>query len=124
MSSRCGPQALFPVFIAFPYCLCMIHYKQYSFDKNQLNNRSIERRVMGNKEIIEEINKKIEICKEKINSKNSNKIISDIEKLIEQYKPENDIQKRIINNRSLEVNDLKNTSKKTEEKNQKTNRQS
>jgi hypothetical protein len=68
---------------------------------------------MGNKEIIEEINKKIEICKEKINSKNINKIISDIEKLIEQYKPENDIQKRIINNRNSEVNDLKNASKKT-----------
>jgi hypothetical protein len=102
----------------------MIHYKQYSFDKNQLNNGSIEKRVMGNKEIIEEINKKIEICKEKINSKNTNKIISDIEKLIEQYKPENDIQKRIINNRNSEVNDLKNASKKTTEKNQKTNRQS
>ena len=68
---------------------------------------------MGNKEIIEEINKKIEICKEKINSKNINKIISDIEKLIEQYKPENDIQKRIINNRNSEVNNLKNASKKT-----------
>jgi len=68
---------------------------------------------MVNKEIIEEINKKIEICKEKINSKNINKIISDIEKLIEQYKPENDIQKRIINNRNSEVNDLKNASKKT-----------
>jgi len=91
----------------------MIHYKQYSFDKNQLNNGSIERRVMGNKEIIEEINKKIEICKEKINSKNRNKIISDIEKLIKQYKPENDIQKRIINNRNSEVNDLKNARKKT-----------
>jgi DNA-binding transcriptional regulator GbsR (MarR family) len=88
-------------------------YKQYSFDKNQLNKGSIERRVMGNKEIIEEINKKIEICKEKINSKNTNKIISDIEKLIEQYKPENDIQKRIINNRNSEVNDLKNARKKT-----------
>ena len=71
---------------------------------------------MGNKEIIEEINKKIEICKEKINSKNINKIISDIEKLIEQYKPENDIQKRIINNRNSEVNDLKNASKKTKVK--------
>jgi hypothetical protein len=91
----------------------MIHDKQYSFDKNQLNNGSIERRVMVNKEIIEEINKKIEICKEKINSKNTNKIISDIEKLIEQYKPENDIQKRIINNRISEVNDLKNARKKT-----------
>ena len=102
----------------------MIHYKQYSFDKNQLNNGTIDRRVMGNKEIIEEINKKIEICKEKINSKSTNKIISDIEKLIEQYKPENDIQKRIINNRNSEVNDLKNASKKTTEKNQKTNRQS
>ena len=68
---------------------------------------------MVNKEIIKEINKKIEICKEKINSKNINKIISDIEKLIEQYKPENDIQKRIINNRNSEVNDLKNASKKT-----------
>jgi hypothetical protein len=79
---------------------------------------------MGNKEIIEEINKKIEICKEKINSKSTNKIISGIEKLIEQYKPENDIQKRIINNRISEVNDLKNASKKTKEKNQKTNRQS
>ena len=67
---------------------------------------------MVNKEIIEEINKKIEICKEKINSKNINKIISDIEKLIEQYKPENDIQKRIINNRNSEVNDLKNARKK------------
>ena len=55
----------------------MIHYKQYSFDKNQLNNGSIERRVMGNKEI----NKKIKVCKEKINSKSTNKIISDIEKL-------------------------------------------
>jgi MinD-like ATPase involved in chromosome partitioning or flagellar assembly len=98
----------------------MIHYKQYSFDKNQLNNRSIERRVMGNKEIIEEINKKIEICKEKINSKNSNKIISDIEKLIEKYNPENDIQRRIINNRISEVNALKNTSKKTKEKNTET----
>ena len=102
----------------------MIHYKQYSFDKNQLSNGTIDRRVMGNKEIIEEINKKIEICKEKINSKNTNKIISDIEKLIEQYKPENDIQKRIINNRISEVNDLKNASEKTKEKNQKTNRQS
>ena len=71
---------------------------------------------MGNKEIIEEINKKIEICKEKINSKNINKIISDIEKLIEQYKPENDIQKRIINNRNSEVNNLKNASKKTKVK--------
>jgi len=91
----------------------MIHYKQYSFDKNQLNNGSIERRVMGNKEIIEEINKKIEICKEKINSKSTKKIISDIEKLIEQYKPENDIQIRIINNRISEVNNLKNASKKT-----------
>jgi hypothetical protein len=68
---------------------------------------------MGSKEIIGEINKKIEICKGKINSKSTNKIISDIEKLIEQYKPENDIQKRIINNRISEVNDLKNASKKT-----------
>jgi len=68
---------------------------------------------MGNKEIIEEINKKIEICKEKINSKSTKKIISDIEKLIEQYKPENDIQIRIINNRISEVNNLKNASKKT-----------
>jgi uncharacterized phage protein gp47/JayE len=75
---------------------------------------------MGNKEIIEEINKKIEICKEKINSKNSNKIISDIEKLIEKYNPENDIQRRIINNRISEVNALKNTSKKTKEKNTET----
>ena len=72
---------------------------------------------MGNKEIIEEINKKIEVCKEKINSKSINKIISDIEKLIEQYKPENDIQKRIINNRNSEVNYLKDASKKTKEKN-------
>jgi hypothetical protein len=72
---------------------------------------------MGSKEIIGEINKKIEICKEKINSKNINKIISDIEKLIEQYKPENDIQKRIINNRISEVNYLKDASKKTKEKN-------
>src|SRR5208283_542441 len=94
----------------------MIHYKQYSFDKNQLNNGSIERRVMGNKEIIEEINKKIEICKEKINSKSSNKIISDIDKLIEQYKPENDIQKRIINNRISEVDGLRNASKKLRRK--------
>jgi len=68
---------------------------------------------MENKEIIEEINKKIEMCKEKINSKSSNKIISDIEKLIEKYKPENDIQKRIINNRISEVNGLRNASKKT-----------
>ena len=102
--------------MALPF-LFILSYKQYSFDKNQLNNGSIERRVMGNKEIIEEINKKIEICKEKINSKNTNKIISDIEKLIEQYKPENDIQKRIINNRISEINDLKNVSKKTKEKN-------
>ena len=72
---------------------------------------------MGNKEIIEEINKKIEICKEKINSKSTNKIISDIEKLIEKYKPENDIQNRIINNRISEVNGLKNASKKTKDKN-------
>jgi MinD-like ATPase involved in chromosome partitioning or flagellar assembly len=98
----------------------MIRYKQCSFDKNQLNNGSIERRVMGNKEIIEEINKKIEICKEKINSKSTNKIISAIEKLIEQYKPENDIQRRIINNRISEVNVLKNASKKTKEKNTET----
>jgi len=71
---------------------------------------------MGNKEIIEEINKKIEICKEKINSKSSNKIISDIDKLIEQYKPENDIQKRIINNRISEVDGLRNASKKLRRK--------
>ncbi len=71
---------------------------------------------MGNKEIIEEINKKIDICKEKINSKSINKIISDIEKLIEKYNPENDIQRRIINNRISEANGLKNTSKKTKEK--------
>ena len=71
---------------------------------------------MGNKEIIEEINKKIEMCKGKINSKSSNKIISDIEKLIEKYKPENDIQKRIINNRISEVNGLRNTSNKTKVK--------
>jgi hypothetical protein len=44
-------------------------------------------------------------------------MISDIEKLIEQYKPENDIQKRIINNRISEVNYLKDASKKTKEKN-------
>ena len=56
--------------MALPF-LFILSYKQYSFDKNQLNNGSIERRVMGNKEIIEEINKKIEICKEKINSKNN-----------------------------------------------------
>ena len=73
---------------------------------------------MGNKEIIEEINKKIEVCKEKINSKSRNKIISDIEKLIKQYKPENDIQRRIVNNRISEVKTLKNASKKTKEKNQ------
>ena len=73
--------------------------------------------VMENKKIVEEINKKIEICKKKINSKSTNKIISDIEKLIKQYKPENDIQKRIINNRISEINDLKNVSKKTKEKN-------
>ena len=72
---------------------------------------------MENKKIIEEINKKIEICKEKINSKSTKIMISDIEKLIEQYKPENDIQKRIINNRILEVNYLKDASKKTKEKN-------
>ena len=71
---------------------------------------------MGNKEIIEEINKKIEICKEKINSKNRNKIISDIKKLIEQYKPENDIQRRIINNRISEVDGLRNASKKLRRK--------
>ncbi len=75
---------------------------------------------MGNKEIIEEINKKIEMCKEKINSKSTNKIISDIEKLIEKYKPENDIQRRIINNRISEVNGLKNAGKKTKEKNTET----
>ena len=75
---------------------------------------------MGNKEIIEEINKKIGLCKEKINSKSTNKIISDIEKLIEKYKPENDIQRRIINNRISEVNGLKNAGKKTKEKNTET----
>jgi hypothetical protein len=98
----------------------MIHYKQYSFDKKQLNNGSVERRIMGNKEIIEEINKKIEICKEKINSKSTNKNISDIERLIEKYKPENDIQNRIINNRISEVNGLKNASKKAKDKNTET----
>jgi len=71
---------------------------------------------MENKKIIEEINKKIEICKEKINSKSTKNFISNIEKLIEQYKPENDIQKRIINNRISEVNDLKNASKKLKRK--------
>ena len=75
---------------------------------------------MGNKEIIEEINKKIEICKEKINSKSTNKNISDIERLIEKYKPENDIQNRIINNRISEVNGLKNASKKAKDKNTET----
>lgn len=65
---------------------------------------------MGNKEIIEEINKKLEIGKEKINSKiveESKTIILDIEKLIEQFHPENDIQKNIIGKKILDIKDLK-----------------
>jgi hypothetical protein len=66
---------------------------------------------MNNLEILKEIEKKIKSCKEKNNAKNcekTNAIISDIENLIKQYKPENDIQKRIIHNRISEVNNLKN----------------
>lgn len=56
---------------------------------------------MGNQEIAEEIKTKIDICKEKIKAGKvgeNEKIILDIEKLIEQYKPENNTQKLIINN--------------------------
>jgi len=66
---------------------------------------------MGNQEIAEEIKTKIDICKEKIKAGKvgeNEKIILDIEKLIEQYKPENNTQKLIINNRISEVNSLKN----------------
>ncbi len=65
---------------------------------------------MGNKEILEEINKKIEIVKGIINSKRAEeiyKIFLDIEKLIEIFQPENDIQKRIIKNRISDFNNLK-----------------
>ena len=62
---------------------------------------------MGNQDIAEEIKTKIDICKENIKAgkvaENEN-IILDIEKLIEQYKPENNTQKLIINNRISEVN--------------------
>jgi hypothetical protein len=65
---------------------------------------------MNNLEILKEIEKEIKISKEKNNAKDCEKtkaIISDIENLIKQYKPENDIQKRIIQNRISEVNNLK-----------------
>ncbi len=62
---------------------------------------------MENQEIAAEIKTKIDICKENIKAgkvaENEN-IILDIEKLIEQYKPENNTQKLIINNRISEVN--------------------
>lgn len=68
---------------------------------------------MENQEIAAEIKTKIDICKENIKAgkvaENEN-IILDIEKLIEQYKPENNTQKLIINNRISEVNSLKNYS--------------
>lgn len=67
---------------------------------------------MENKEILKEIEKKIAICKENINAKNSEEakiIILDIEKLIGQYSPESDIEKRIIKNRISELEGLKAT---------------
>ncbi|PKO01663.1 MAG: hypothetical protein CVU43_11805 [Chloroflexi bacterium HGW-Chloroflexi-5] len=68
---------------------------------------------MENQDIAAEIKTKIDICKENIKAgkvAENEKIILDIEKLIEQYKPENNTQKLIINNRISEVNSLKNYS--------------
>ena len=56
---------------------------------------------MGNKEILEDINKKIKMCQEIINSKSKEEIgpiIQDLEKQIEQFHPENNIQDNIIKN--------------------------
>lgn len=80
---------------------------------------------MENKEILKEINKKIEICKETINARSAEEtkaFILDIEKLIEKFKPENDIQKNIIKNRFLDVKNLKISSQNHEkEKGEKQN---
>jgi len=77
---------------------------------------------MGNQEIATEIKTKIDICKEKIKAgkiEENEELILDIEKLIEQYKPENDTQKKIMNNRITEVNGLKNFSQSREKEKKK-----
>lgn len=79
---------------------------------------------MGNQDIAEEIKTKIDICKENIKTgkvAENEKIILEIEKLIEQYKPENNTQKVIINNRISEVNSLKNYGQNGEKKMKKRN---
>lgn len=77
---------------------------------------------MNNLEILKEIDKKADICKGKIYVKSTeeiNAIISDIEKLIKQYKPENAIQKNIIKNRILEIDNLKYYSQNSEKEKRK-----
>jgi len=77
---------------------------------------------MNNLEIIKEIDREIAVCKEKIDEKNTeetNVILSNIEKLMEQYQPENDIQIRIIKNRHSEVNFMKNAGQSAKTKNRK-----
>jgi hypothetical protein len=75
---------------------------------------------MSNLEILREIDKEIEICKEKIHTESAAEIkviISNIGNLIEQYQPINAIQLRIIENRNSDVTNLKKTNQNTEEKN-------
>lgn len=75
---------------------------------------------MDNLEILKEIEKEIEICKEKINEKSEEEIkavISDIEDLIDQYQPEDKIEIRIINNRKMAVKNLIDAGQGIKEKN-------
>lgn len=74
---------------------------------------------MSNLEILKEIEKDIEICKGKIRASSveeAEAIISNIENLIKQYQPDDDIEMRIIKNRYSDVDILKKAAKPPKKK--------
>ena len=65
---------------------------------------------MENIEILKEINGMLKMCQVNINIKSvkeTESMISDIEKLIGEYKAEDDIEKLIIKNRTSDMKNLK-----------------
>lgn len=70
---------------------------------------------MQNIEILREIDKMIKLCEANVKSaKDTEAIISEMENLLGQYKPENDDQERFKKNRHLEIERLKKFSQKSD----------